>query len=264
MKYIRKNKAIIFLILILFWIIFGIYFYKNEDKILNTETYIERLRKRDKDIYNKLKTVEVKKTVKGIDISSWQGEIDFEKVKESGIDFIIIRCGFSSTSNGKISIDQYFERNIKEANKYDIPVGIYYYSTAKTEKEAAKEASFVLNKIKDYEVVYPIIYDFESFDKNRVKNISDERINNNAKTFLKYIEEHGYEAMLYSNLNDIKNNWNMDNFGDYKIWLAHYTSNTNYDGRYEMWQYSDKGRIDGIVGYVDLNEAYFAYEVIKE
>lgn len=264
MKYIKKNKAIIILVLILLFIVFGIYFFKNEDKILDTETYIERLYRRDRDIYNKLKVKEVKKTVKGIDISSWQGDINFEKVKNSGIDFIMIRCGFSGTGNGKINLDSHFERNIKEANKYDIPVGIYFYSMAKNEKEAAKEASYVLNKIKDYEVVYPIVYDFESFGENRVKNISKERINNNAKVFLKYIEEHGYEAMIYSNLSDIKNNWDMSNFGDYKVWLAHYTTKTSYDGRYEMWQYSDKGRIDGIVGNVDLNEAYFAYEVIKE
>ncbi|MBQ8659633.1 MAG: glycoside hydrolase family 25 protein [Bacilli bacterium] len=262
MKYLKKYRVIIVLISILLGIIFFVW--SNDDKFLDTETYIEKLKYKDRDIYNKLKVKEIKKDVKGIDISSWQGEIDFDKVKNDGIDFVMIRCGFRSTSTDKISVDKTFHYNIREANRVGIPVGIYFYSTAKNEKEAAKEASFVLNLIKDYEVIYPVVYDFESFGKNRTSNISSERINDNAKVFLKYIEEHGYEAMLYSNLNDLKNNWEVSKFDDYKIWFAHYIDETNYTGRYEMWQYADNGRVSGIRGDVDLNESYFSYEIVEE
>lgn len=221
-------------------------------------------RKKDKDIYNNLEIIEKKEIAKGIDVSSWQGEINFAKVKQSGIDFIIIRCGFRLQQSGKITEDKRFKYNISEANKYGIPVGVYFYSAAINKKEALEEASFVLNLIKDYEVVYPVIYDFEMFGVDRAKGISDEVINNNAKTFLSYVEEHGYRGMLYTNLKDVNNHWDINKFRDYKIWFAQYIDQATYDGEYDIWQYANNGRIDGIKGNVDLNESYVTYKKIGD
>lgn len=225
--------------------------------------YLIEIREKDKNIYNTLEVQEVEKTVKGIDVSSWQGEIDWEKVKASGIDFVIIRCGFRNLTNEEIHEDSRFASNIQEANRVGIPVGVYFYSTARNEKEVLEEATFVLNLVKDYEVVYPIVYDFELFNQKRTEGIKDKRINDNAVKFLDYMRAHGYNGMLYSNLNAIQNHWDLKQFAGYKLWYAQYIDSSTYDGTYAMWQYSDRGRIDGIVGYVDLNESYIAYEIVE-
>ncbi len=225
---------------------------------------IAEYHEKDSDIYNNVEVEEVKEIAKGIDISSWQGEIDFAKVKQSGIDFIIIRCGMRLQQSGEIKEDKMFKQNISEANKYGIPVGVYFYSAATNKKEAVEEASFVLNLIKDYEIVYPVVYDFEMFGLDRCADVSDEVINNNAKAFLRYVETHGYKGMLYTNLKAANNHWDMSKFDKYKIWLAQYIEYATYNDRYEMWQYADTGRVDGIMGNVDLDESYITYKKIGE
>ena len=200
---------------------------------------------------------------KGIDVSSWQGKIDWEKVKATGIDFVMIRCGFRNLTNDEIHVDKTFHYNIKEANRLNIPVGVYFYSTAINEKEALEEATFVLNLIKDYDIIYPVAYDFELFNDKRTKGISDRTINNNAVKFLDYIRAHGYNGMIYTNLNAINNHWNLNKFEGYRIWYAQYIDISTYEGKYDMWQYTDNGRVDGIIGGVDLNESYISYKVIE-
>ena len=102
------------------------------------------------------------------------------------------------------------------------------------------------------------------FGVDRAKGISDEVINNNAKTFLSYVEEHGYRGMLYTNLKDVNNHWDINKFRDYKIWFAQYFDQATYDGEYDIWQYANNGRIDGIKGNVDLNESYVTYKKIGD
>lgn len=236
---------------------------KNEE-FNEIQGFLLEIREKDKDIYNKLEVEEVEKVVKGIDVSSWQGDINWDKVKNTGIDFVMIRCGFRNLSNDEIHEDNKFAYNIKEANRVGIPVGIYFYSTAINEKEVLEEATFVLNLIKDYEVIYPVVYDFELFNQKRTKGVNIKRINDNAVKFLDYLRAHGYRGMLYSNLNALNNYWNLDLFEGYKLWYAQYIDKVTYDGKYDMWQYTDKGRIDGIKGYVDLNESYYDYVVVND
>lgn len=264
-KFLLKNKFIILVIamLIVLLVIFVCLFKNDKVELSIEERKIERIRKYDRDIYNQYKFKKIDGIVKGIDVSSWQGEINFAKVKNSGIDFVMIRCGFRNLTNEDILEDKKFKYNVSEANKYNIPVGIYFYSTAKNELEVMEEASFVLNLVKDYEITYPIVYDFETFNEKRTKNVSIATINKNAKLFLEYIEEHGYEGMLYANYTALSKYWNIDDFDCYSLWFAHYINNSTYDGKYAMWQYSDRGKIDGIVGNVDLNEAYFYYEELE-
>ena len=270
-NFILKNKIPIIIILSIVLIII-ITFISYLIFMSNFKTYdvdevnkfYEEISEKDKDIYNSLNVKEVKKKTLGIDISSWQGDINFAKVKNSGIDFIMIRCGFRNLSNDEIHEDSKFKYNIKEANSYEIPVGIYFYGTAINEKEALEEASYVLNLIKDYDVTYPVVYDFELFNEKRTKGVDDETINNNALRFLSYIEKHGYKGMLYTNYTALTYHWKSELFNSYKLWYAHYVDNYSYEGVYDMWQYANNGRIDGIVGNVDLNESYISYEIIDE
>ena len=227
------------------------------------QNYLLEIRKNDKDIYNKLNIEIVEETVKGIDVSSWQGNIDWEKVKATGIDFVMLRCGFRNLTNEEIHVDKTFHYNISEANRLGIPVGVYFYSTAINEKEALEEATFVLNQIKEYDVIYPIAYDFEMFNDNRTSGVSDRSINNNAIKFLDYVRAHGYTGMLYANLNSLNNHWDITKFEGYRLWYAQYIEQSTYGGHYDMWQYSDIGKVDGIVGNVDLNESYISYKLIN-
>lgn len=266
----NKYKVIIYILFIIILISIGFIIYmfsfkpevnkKQELVFETTEEYIKYITKKDWNIKNQYQAREVKREVKGIDVSSWQGDIDWEKVKNSGIDFVMIRCGFRGQVDDSINIDSKFIYNIKMANKLDIPVGIYFYSTAINEREVMEEATFVLNLIKDFKVTYPVAYDFEMFNKNRTEGVSIGVINNNAKMFLDYFRAHGYDGVLYSNLYSMVNYWDIYNFEDYKIWIAHYIDRDSYENDYDMWQYSDTGYVDGIKGYVDLNIAYFAYE----
>lgn len=235
---------------------------KNEE-FSEIQSYLLEIRDKDKDIYNPLNIEFVEETVKGIDVSSWQGDIDWDKVKASGIDYVMIRCGFRNLTNDEIHVDKKFHYNITEANRLGIPVGVYFYSTAINEKEVLEEATFVLSLIKDYEIIYPVVYDFEMFNENRTEGISDRTINNNAVKFLDYIRAHGYIGMLYTNLSAINKHWDLEKFEGYGIWYAQYIDQATYEGKYEMWQYADNGVIDGIVGDVDLNESYISYKVVE-
>lgn len=220
------------------------------------------IKKKDKNIHNHLKVLEIEKETKGIDVSSWQKEIDWEKVKENDLDFVMIRCGYRNLTNDEIHEDPTFRYNIKEANRLGIPVGVYFYSTARNEMEVIEEASFVLNLINEYDVIYPVAYDFELFNQKRMEGIDSSIINDNALKFLNYVEEHGYNGAIYSNLSYLNRVWNIELFNEYKLWLAQYDGEITVE--YDMLQYSDKGDILGIGTKVDLNKANFAYEVEDE
>lgn len=200
---------------------------------------------------------ENKETTIGIDVSKWQGYIDWKKVKNNGIEFAMIRIGYRGSTEGKIYMDPYFEQNIKGALDNGINVGIYFFSMAITEEEAIQEAAWTVDIIKKYKITYPVAYDFESFGQDRVATISKEQMNNNAVAFLSYIKTNGYDAMMYGSKNAFNTKWTMSKFSNFKIWLAHYTEQTDYSGRYNMWQHTSKGIVDGINGNVDMNIAYF-------
>ncbi len=191
-------------------------------------------------------------TMIGLDVSKWQGEIDFAKLKEVGVEFIMLRVGTQKGFGLDSRLDEYFERNIKAANKYKIPVGVYYFSYAKTNKEALEQARWVRKQIAKYKIDFPVVFDWESWKYWNGLEISLHDINSVAKTFLEEIKKHDYQVMNYSSKYYQINIW--DN--EYPLWLAHYTSKTDYNGKYDMWQLTDTGRVDGIKGNVDIN-VYF-------
>ncbi|MDR0978444.1 MAG: hypothetical protein LBL91_00620 [Lachnospiraceae bacterium] len=193
------------------------------------------------------------KTKIGIDISSWQGNVDFEKLKNAGVEFVMIRVGGTLGTNKEFFVDSKFVRNITEANKYNIPVGVYYYSYSMTKENAIKEAIWVLSQIKDYKIDLPVVFDWEDWADYNTYNLSFYHLTEMANAFLDTVKEAGYEGMLYSSRNYLQKIW-MET--PYPIWLAIYNDKTYYDGEYKMWQLCDTGRVDGVDGPVDIDVMY--------
>lgn len=194
----------------------------------------------------------------GIDVSHHQGKIDWAQVKASGVEFAIIRVGYRGQTSGGIYEDAYFKTNITGAIANGIKVGVYFYSTAVNENEALEEAAWVVRKISTYNITYPVVYDFEDFNAYRCANVGGAQATSNALTYLSFVKSNGYEPMMYANKGDITSRMSRGSF-PCKFWLAHYTSQTDYTGNYNMWQYTSKGTVPGISGYVDMNIAYFSY-----
>ncbi len=189
----------------------------------------------------------------GIDVSKWQEEIDFEKVKKAGAEFVIIRIGHQDGFNGEYILDPYFKQNIENATKNNLKVGIYFYSYANSKEEAINQVNWITNNLKNYQIDLPIVYDWESWSNFNSTNLSLYQFNEVADTFLEEIEKKGYTPMLYSSKNYLENIWYESK---YDVWLAHYTNKTNYNGNYYIWQMCSDGKIDGINGYVDIDILY--------
>ena len=189
----------------------------------------------------------------GIDVSKWQGDIDFTKVKNAGASFVMIRVGSQSGTGGDYVLDPTFKQNIENALKNDLKVGVYFYSYADSKKEAQKQANWVIKQIKNYEISLPVVFDFESFDAFDQMELSIFGLNEIANSFIKTIDNAGYEGVLYGSKNYLNAIWK---YHTAPVWLAHYTDQTNYDGEYFMWQMCDDGKIDGIDGYVDIDILY--------
>lgn len=193
----------------------------------------------------------------GIDVSHWQGDIDFEALKEAGVEFIIIRVGTADGIDGDYVLDRKFIQNIEGANKVGIPVGIYFYSYADTKERAVADANWILEQIEGYDVDLPIAFDWENWSFYNDFNLSFFGLTDMANSFLSVFEDAGYEGMLYSSKNYLERIWLDTN---YPIWLAHYTSQTNYEGDFDFWQLCNNGRVDGIDGDVDINIRYLSTE----
>lgn len=211
---------------------------------------------------------EVNQLVYGIDVSRWQGDIDWSKVAADGITFAMIKCGGGDDG---LYEDRKFEQNIQGALANGIQVGIYFYSGATDAKTAYDEASFCINLIKDYQITYPVAFDWElDGDYNSVTEA--------CETFCNVIKSYGYQPMVYSNRNRWYNNFNGEKLSNkFKVWMAAYWSEYYYTStrwtygddlasfkwHYDMWQYGVTDTVDGIDGYVDMNIAFFGYANYK-
>lgn len=196
-----------------------------------------------------------------IDISEFQGDVDFAKVKADGIEGVIIRCGYSGQGAGKSqNKDSKFEVYYKGAKDAGLPVGTYYYSTAATEAEAVREADYALELIKGKEFAYPIFMDVE--DPVNQGQITPVTLTQVVKTFLQRVEREDYFVGLYASLYWLENKLRMSSLSDFTVWAAQYASRLDYKGAYGMWQYSSSGRVDGINGNVDKDWAYIDYPSI--
>lgn len=203
----------------------------------------------------------------GIDVSKWQGRIDWPAVSRDGIEFAVIRIGYRD-EKGVIRRDANADYNIQQAQKAGILIGVYFFSTAVTEAEAKEEAVWTAKAVSGYAVSYPVVYDCEGFssESSRMYRLDSAKRTDNALAFIDEIERAGYEAMFYASKNDLESGvWDTARLESRcKIWLARYTSPTypetkspDYSGRYDMWQYTNRGIVSGINGNVDMIVSYF-------
>lgn len=196
----------------------------------------------------------------GIDVSKWNKEIDWEKVKAAGVDFAIIRCAYRGSSTGSLVEDPYFKKNIEGATKAGIKVGVYFFTQAVTITEAMEEASIAVSLCRDYPIAYPIFIDTEGAGANaRAANLDVETRTAVCKTFCETVEAAGYNAGIYASKNWFNKNLDVSKLEDYYMWLAEYKSEATYTGNYDFWQYTSSGKIDGIEGRVDLNVGYVGF-----
>ena len=228
----------------------------------NTENNIEGSKVQIENITHK------KGEALGIDVSKWQGKIDWSSVKSSGIDFAVIRIGFRA-ENGKLYKDENADYNIQQAQNAGILVGVYFFSTAINTTEACEEASFAVSAIKGYKISYPVVYDCEGYTSSdsRMYNLASDDRTNNAISFLSLVQKSGYEGMFFGAKNELENSnyWDMTQIEkNFKIWVSHYSSptypeieNPDYSRKYDMWQYTNRGSVNGLNGNCDMIVSYF-------
>ena len=223
----------------------NVYKPSNSSSSSKTPTY-----KKYDDIVSEYKN---ENTKIGLDLSEWQDYPDYDKLKEAGVEFVILRVGGTKGREGEYFLDKSFKHNIEEANKVGIPVGLYFFSYATSVQKAKENAEWLLKQIEGYKIDLPISFDWENWNKFNQYHISFYELSEMANAFIKTVEAKGYQGMNYGSKTYLENMW-MDS--NNTIWLAHYTSKTNYQGKYKFWQLCDNGLVDGINGPVDVNIMY--------
>ena len=226
---------------------------KEKVKVIKNKRELDKEIKESKKKDNK-KTE--KRQLKGIDVSKWNGRIDWKKVKKAGIDFCIIRTGYSKT------VDYKFKYNIEEAIENGLQIGVYHFSYATTNAKAKEEAEFCLKLIKPYKkyitlgVWFDYEYDSVSYSRRYGVYPTKKSVTSLAKTFCSTVEKNGYSTGIYTNLDFSSNYFTKEVLNKYPTWIAVW-GKMNYHGKYVMWQYTDSGRVDGIHGKVDMNIFYY-------
>ena len=211
----------------------------------------------------------------GIDVARYQGTIDWTRVATSSVDFAMVRLGYRSYADGSIVEDPNARYNLQEAQKNNIMLGAYFFSSAVNTTEAVEEANWAADILDHYSINYPIAYDCEGFleETSRQYDMSVKERTDVALAFLKQIEKRGYEGMFYASKNDMEkfHRWDMSRIEKhYKVWVAQYpevgyptTEKSSYTGPHAMWQHTTKGVVPGITQNVDLDVAYFGYAEIN-
>lgn len=184
----------------------------------------------------------------GIDVSAWQTNVDYEKVKEQGCEFVIMRMGYYY---GEIVMDDYYMQNMENASAAGLDIGVYFYTTANTEDEAREQARWIVEQLDGRELDYPVAFDWEEWSRFQQYGMNVYDLNQIFEAFCDELEKHGYTGMLYSSKNFLNNFWT--NRNNRSVWLAHYVDETDYEGQFAIWQASAYGRMDGIEGDVDMN-----------
>lgn len=195
----------------------------------------------------------MEKLFKGIDVSKWQGEIDWTEVRQAGIQFAMIRCGYGKTPGQQ---DEYFEKNYSGAKANSIPVGVYHYSYAKSADDAKKEAAYCLSLIKGKTFEFPVAFDIED---NVQKDLSKAEITAIIRAFCEAVEAAGYYVAVYASLWWYNNKIDASVPERYDAWLAQWAEAPTFNGNFGMWQYTSGGTVSGISGRVDMDYAYKNY-----
>jgi len=195
----------------------------------------------------------------GIDVSKWQREIDWFRVKDDGVEFAIIRVGYRGWTSGSLVEDPYFLANIRGATNAGIPVGIYFFTQAVNVIEAVEEASMAITLVEGFQLDYPIFIDTEGTGtggRGRADNLDVNTRTEVCRAFMETVRNAGYLAGVYAARSWLYNQLDMTRLSEYIVWLAEYRDIPQYSGYYQMWQYTSRGRVDGIEGNVDMNLSY--------
>lgn len=262
-RYRRRNpSALVSIVLIVFSLLVMMMVYHENQKKLRTPV-ISNLVEHDYDYSNLysedgfiLYEDDTYTSIPGIDVSSHQGTIDWKKVKEAGVQFAYIRCGYRGYETGLINKDETFDYNISQAKANGIQVGVYFFSQAVSQEEAEEEAEFTLSCMKKYDIDLPVVYDFEKPGGifARTYTQSKDVTTENAVLFCHIMQRKGYDAMIYNSTNLFEKLFNLEYIQEFGTWVAHYnTPYPTYPYTYQIWQYSDSGKIDGIDQAVDLD-----------
>ena len=190
--------------------------------------------------------------VKGIDVSEFQGKIDWNKVKKDGIKYAILRCGYGMDITSQD--DSYFKYNMEQCEKLGIPFGVYLFSYANTVEKARSEAQHTLRLIKGHKLSLGVWYDIE--DNNTSGKVSKEMLTNIINTYCNTIKNEGYYVGVYASVSWLENKIESQIKNNYPIWVAQYYSKCEYEGKYDIWQYTSSGKVNGISGNVDMNYLY--------
>ena len=191
----------------------------------------------------------------GIDVSKYQANVDWPKVKAAGIDFAMIRVGFRGYGSGKLVLDSKFDQNMKGAIDAGLNVGVYFFSQATSKEEGEEEARYVCEHCKDYNLTYPVVLDTEIVkdETSRTKNLTTEQRTDAASAFRKEIRKQGYSFMIYANAKWLTTCMDLTRMKNWDIWYADYQKKPQLPYAFQMWQYTESGTVPGVIGKVDLN-----------
>ena len=199
----------------------------------------------------------------GIDVSNHQGTIDWEKVKAAGVDFVMVRVGYTGYGTGSLNLDVNYQANIEGALANGIQVGVYYFSQAISVEEAVNEANLLLEAIDGYDITFPVVFDWEtvSSSSGRANNLDTQTLCDAANAFCATVQNAGYTPMVYFNKKLATDHYDLNQVEQYDFWYAYYqpTASIPTGHDYTMWQFTSTGSVPGIEGNVDLNVGYFDY-----
>ena len=263
-KIVLKNKKVIISIVsfvLITLIIVSTVVYRNlgkydglgEAKAFDPRAYDMSKLYQDENNFRRYKSFG-KKGIPGIDVSAYQGEINWEEVSESGAEFVIIRLGLRSYIDEKIYLDDRFKENLRGAKEAGLAIGVYFYSQAVTPEEAIEEARFVIRHIRGKGVNLPVAFDMEpAASDDRISTLTVKQKTEIADAFCQVIRRNGYKPVIYGNIHWLTTNIDLSYLTKYDLWLAHYEKTTGFPFAFKMWQYTDSGSVPGISGNVDLN-----------
>lgn len=200
----------------------------------------------------------------GVDVSEYQGDIDWEAVEAAGMDFAFVRLGFRGATRGLLNVDAKFEQNLQQATDAGLFVGVYFFSQAITEAEAEAEAEFVIETLNGRKLAYPVVFDWEppsnsGAENYRTTDVEGQQVTKFARAFCEKIKEAGYKPCVYTNKYMAYEFFNLEELKDYDLWYAEYqlTPSLYYDFR--IWQYTETGSVPGIDGNVDIDICFRPY-----
>lgn len=202
-----------------------------------------------------------KSSYAGVDLSKYNGEVDFAALKAEGIDFVMLRLGSRGYETGQVMLDEKFTDYITKATQAGLGIGVYFYSQAISEAEAVEEANVVIQQLANYQLTYPVAFDMEyvSNDKARIEGLTREEKTTITKAFLETVKNAGYKPMIYGTKEWLIKQIDLTKLTDYDVWLSQQEPTPDYPYQFQMWQYSLDGKLNGVTGDVDMNISFVDY-----